>query len=210
MALASDTNTLRRLLRHWGRTHGRRFPWRESGLYETAVAEVLLQKTRGDAIEPYWRAVIARYPTFEALSRARIVTLQRIVSPLGLGEQRARRLRAMARAELSGSGSVGLGPYGRAVVALTSGVAPTTSPVDGNVARVLSRLGGWSWERGEPRKKPEIRGLATQLVSTQPTEALETLYALVDLGALVCSPRSPSCSECPLRTRCAFGLEVSI
>jgi A/G-specific adenine glycosylase len=201
MELALDAKHLQRL-RGWGQRHARKLPWREAGVYEVAVAEVLLQKTRGDAIEAYWLAVIAHYPDFEHLARARRATLSRIVAPLGLADQRAGRLIKMAETFVAGEGTGGVGPYGRAVVALTAGQRVTHGPIDGNVARVLTRITGWAWPRGEPRKKPELKTLAAELVSGPPKQALATLYALVDLGALVCTPRNPHCTECPLAKVC--------
>ena len=198
-----DPASLGARARAWGRKHARRFPWREAGTYEVAAAEILLQKTRGEAVELYWRRVITRYPDYEHLARARASTVTRLVAPLGLGDQRASRLIGMARSVTHDEPLTGLGPYGRAVVALTDGRRVEEAPVDGNVARVLSRVTGWSWERGEPRKKPELRALALDLVSGPPRRGLATLYALVDLGALVCTPRSPRCPECPLVSLCA-------
>lgn len=198
-----DPASLGARARAWGRKHARHFPWRDAAAYEVAVAEVLLQKTRGEAVEPYWRRVITRYPDYEHLARARASTLTRLVAPLGLGEQRAARLIGMARSVVRDEPLTGLGPYGRAVVALTDGQRVDEAPVDGNVARVLSRVTGWSWERGESRKKPELRALALDLVSGQPRRGLATMYALVDLGALICTPRNPRCPECPLASLCA-------
>ncbi len=190
-------------VRAWARKHARHFPWRDASPYEIAVAEILLQKTRGEAVESYWRRVIERYPDYAHLARAREATLIRVVSPLGLGVQRAGRLIGMARSTMRGEPATGLGSYGRTVVALADGQRTNKAPVDGNVARVLSRVTGWTWERGEPRKKPELRALALDLVSGPPRRGLATLYALVDLGALICTPRNPHCPECPLVAMCA-------
>ena len=198
-----------RALRRWARRHGRSFPWRSTEGYPFAVAEVLLQKTRGEAIEAVWRAILRRYPSPDALARSRPGPLERIAAPLGLGRQRAERLRMMARtwpALLSGSGPVrGLGPYGQALVRLSLNLPPRTVPVDGASARVLSRYHGFAFERGEPRKKPAI-GVAVQrlLERSRPRTALATILALVDLGTTVCKPRNPSCDRCPLRSGCAF------
>lgn len=193
----------RRSLIRWGRRHARHFPWRNAGGYGVAVAEILLQKTRGETVQSYWQRVIERYPDHEHLARARASTLARLVAPLGLGEQRSARLIGMARSVVRDEPFAGLGPYGRAVVALTEGHRVTAAPVDSNIARVLSRVTGWQWERGEPRKKPELRTLARDLVSGPPQRGLATLYALVDLGALVCTPWKPRCPECPLVSLCA-------
>ena len=89
---------------------------------------------------------------------------------------------------------------------LASGDLPEFPPVDGNIARVVTRLGGLEFERGEPRKKPEVRAaVATMTQGLTSFDALETVYALVDLGALLCRPANPCCTSCPLRRACATG-----
>lgn len=185
------------------------YPWRESQGYPLAVAEILLQKTRGDAIEGVWRRVVTGYPAPSDLARARRAQLEKIVAPLGLGRQRASRLRLMARDwdEIRAGGPVrGLGPYGLAMVRLSMGLRASTVPVDGNIARVVTRVHGWEFERGEPRKKPQVREAVDQLIRRRTSgRATEALYALVDLGAIVCKPRSPDCHLCPLERRCEFA-----
>jgi len=185
---------------------GRDFPWRTGTDYEVALAEILLQKTRGEAVEPVWRTLRDRYPTPQHLKRARVAAIRRIVAPLGLGEQRSQRLKALADSwdtECLSS----LGPYGCAVVELSRGRVHSSAPVDGNIARVIQRYAGLSWEVGEPRKKAELKNLAFTLLRGRPAIALRTLYALVDLGALVCTPRNPKCPLCPLRGTCASATD---
>lgn len=193
----------------WSAVAGRTYPWRERRGYTVAVAEILLQKTRGDAVEGIWRRVVERYPSPDRLARAQPAYLRRTVAPLGLGEQRASRLKLMARdwANVCRGGKVnGLGPYGLAIVRLSIGRRPSTVPIDGNIARVISRVHGFRYERGEPRKKPEVRGAVQSLIDRRtPERSIEVLYALVDLGATVCTPRSPKCESCPLEPACVYA-----
>lgn len=205
----ADGSIESRTLRRWARRHGRSFPWRSCSGYPIAVAEVLLQKTRGEAIEDVWRAVLKRYPAPETLARSRSGPLERIVAPLGLGEQRASRLRDMARtwqAMLSDKGRVrGLGPYGQALTRLSLGLASATTPVDGASARVISRYHGFLFPHGEPRKKPEVQMEVMALIGrSRPPTAIATILALVDLGTTICKPRNPACERCPLRSGCAW------
>lgn len=172
--------------------------------YELAVAEVLLQKTRAAAVEPVWRRLVARYPTAASLIESREVDVRRIVSGLGLGSQRSARLLAMAQSIASDGDLRGLGPYGRAVVGLARGAPMGAAPVDGNIARVLQRVLGLRWERGEPRKKREVITAMGDLI-TAAAHPLSLVYAMVDLGALVCMPRHPRCDACPLRDGCAYA-----
>lgn len=192
----------------WGQRDGRAFPWRSTSGYPLAVAEVLLQKTRGPAVAPVWESVMDAYPDPEALARARIRSIEKVVGPLGLGKQRAARLSTMARAWRGSVESIpGLGPYGAGVLALASGCAGQT-PVDGNIARVITRLFGLRFERGEPRKKREVIVQMQQFVeAAAPADRLPLVYALVDLGAIRCKPRNPECGECPLACACVFTAE---
>jgi A/G-specific adenine glycosylase len=90
------------------------------------------------------------------------------------------------------------------MLALEAGLDPDEPPVDGNIARVLTRVIGASWEKGEPRKKKQIRDAARAWLSAIPTPhgRLQLAYALVDLGSLLCTPRNPRCSQCPISNRC--------
>jgi A/G-specific adenine glycosylase len=200
-----------RLLR-WANRHGRRPPWRtRSDPYALACAEILLQKTRASDVEPVWDELIRRYPDAVKLARARRETIERLVGHLGLGKQRAGRLKAMAAAlanSNSGSGSIpGIGPYGSGIVGLAVGDDPLSPPIDGNIARIVCRYWGLAFERGEPRKKPDVRQAVTRALSTQstPRAKLRLVYALVDLGEAVCRPQNPLCSKCPLRVNCRWA-----
>lgn len=199
-----------RLLR-WARKNGRQPPWRSAqGAYPVALAEVLLQKTKATDVEPVWEQLIARFPTAESLAGADAKRVHQIVAALGLGTQRTARLKALAKAlvqaGLDGPGS-GLGPYGLAVASLSAGRQPFTVPVDGNIARVVCRFYGLRFDRGEPRKKPEVKAAVERLLDARrrPEAKLRVLYALVDLGAAVCKPARPACEACPLSSTCEFS-----
>lgn len=194
----------------WGAREGRAFPWRTSAGYELAVAEILLQKTRGEAVVPVWEAVVSKYATAEDMAAASVDAVQEIVGPLGLGAQRARRLIGMAASWPPKDGPIaGLGSYGIGVLALANQTTEA-APVDGNIARVLTRYHGFSFERGEPRKKPEVRGRMGELIQAcAPESRIGLVYAIVDLGALVCAPRRPKCTVCPLASGCAFAAGTS-
>lgn len=198
-----------RRLVEWAATGGRRMPWRDSAdPYAIAVAEVLLQKTRADAARPVWSRLLAAYPDSAKLAAANEGDVTSIVRHLGLGRQRAGRLVSMARAMESGSAAVpGIGPYGAGVLALSREEPPPDAPVDGNVARVVSRLHGLDFDRGEPRKKAAVKDrVRAMLNGAGPArDQLRVLYALVDLGATICTPRSPRCTECPLLGACHYA-----
>jgi A/G-specific adenine glycosylase len=197
------------LLMEWAATGGRRMPWRDTAdPYAIAVAEVLLQKTRADAALQVWSRLLAAYPEPDALAEASEEEVTAIVSHLGLGRQRSARLIAMARALESGSASMpGIGPYGAGVLALSRDEQPADAPVDGNIARVVSRVHGLAFDRGELRKKAEVKERVRSMLDAggAARDQLRVLYALVDLGATVCTPRSPRCTQCPLQGACRYA-----
>lgn len=195
-------------LGNWAVHGGRLLPWRQSpGPYATLAAEILLQKTKARAVVPVWEQLLETYPEPQALLAASETELGGIIGGLGLREQRVARLRAAVRAMLDGRRPCpGLGSYGRAVQELSQEQPRTTIPVDGNIARVVTRAWGFHWERGEPRRKPETRRIVDALLGNRPpVEQLGTLYALVDLGAMICAPRRPSCASCPLLPDCVYA-----
>lgn len=176
------------------------------------VAEILLQQTVAEAAGPVWTQVTTCYPTAEKLAVADPLELRQMVAILGLGSQRVQRLMSAATALVHGSEHVpGIGRYGSGVVALATGDVEGPVPVDTNVARIVSRVWGLSFQRGEARKKPEVSAMTASLLAFAPSapDKLSLLYALVDLGALVCTSRKPSCGTCPLVDSCCWARNVS-
>ncbi len=200
----------------WGRAAGRRPPWRVAGSpYALGTAEILLQKTKVEDAAPVWAAVMKAYPTAAAMANAAYSELYALVTGLGLGNQRTVRLKAMALAVCDGwpeDKVPGIGPYGSAIVALEQGRMPRVPPADGNIARVVCRLHELSFERGEPRKKPEVKQAVGELLMAagDARSQLQALYALVDLGATVCTPNRPKCPVCPLLDVCAAASKAGL
>ena len=196
-------------MRAWGKLHGRKPAWRDSSdRYPLVVAEILLQKTKAADALPVWTSVLLRFPSADVLARADLNELRGMVHRLGLGSQRASRLRTAAAAIVNEDERItGLGPYGTGVLDLVDGRMPRKPPIDGNVARVLTRWRGFAFARGEPRKKRELAAFLADLLvaASTPDQALSLLYALVDLGATVCTPSKPSCPECPLLSSCVLA-----
>ena len=198
-------------LTKWASRAGRRPPWRGGSPYQIAVAEILLQKTKAEDAEPVWLELVQRYPSATDLASARKTQLRATISRLGLGYQRAERLKAMAKAMCDRQWYMnrvpGLGPYGTGVLRLSSNKKLSETPVDGNIARVMSRYHGFVLDRGEMRKKPEVKKATASLLATRarPDGQLRALYALIDLGAIICTPANPACSQCPLSEGCAFA-----
>ncbi len=196
----------RGLLEHYDRC-ARRLPWRgETDPYRIWVSEVMLQQTRVKTVIPYYRAWLKRFPDLPALADAEPDEV--LAQWEGLGYyRRARSLHAGAAfvAERHGGriprdlaelkGIPGVGDYTAGAVASIAFGRPVPA-VDGNVRRVLSRL------YDEPTPTASwLRERAGLLVD--PDRPGDWNQALMDLGATICTPRSPGCDACPLTSVCA-------
>jgi len=192
----------------WYDCHARDLPWRrDCSPYRVLLSELMCQQTRVDTAIPYFERFVARWPTLGDLAAA---SEQQVLGEwAGLGYySRARNLHrcAKAAAESGLPESVaalrklpGIGPYtAGAIASIAFGIrAPV---VDGNVERVLSRFRGLEADpRAGPGKKA-LWALADELVpADRPGDFNQ---ALMELGALVCTPRKPACAQCPLTDGC--------
>jgi A/G-specific adenine glycosylase len=201
----------RALLMGWFDRSKRDLPWRRTrDPYAIWVSEVMLQQTQVSVVERYWAAFLKRFPTVEKLAAAQ---LDEVLSAWkGLGYYaRARNLHRAAQvvaAEHGGKlprtleGLRTLPGFGRytagAVASIAFGIeAPI---VDGNVARVLSRLFVLHGAPGDKAREAKLWSLAGALAQGERPGALNE--SLMELGATVCLPRSPLCLVCPVQSVC--------
>lgn len=200
---ASDLRRRARLIEAWFARHQRPLPWRDGyDPYHVWVSEVMLQQTRMEVVLPYFERFLARFPTLGALAAASDDEVTAAWSGLGY-YRRAKMLRAGAAAVMQQFGGripssveelltiPGIGRYTAGAIASVAWQhrAPI---VDGNVARVLARVFGY-----EGNAWP----IAEELVQAcKSPRALN--QGLMELGALVCKPRNPTCLLCPLRDDC--------
>jgi A/G-specific adenine glycosylase len=185
-------------------------PWRVRGgradPYRVWLSEVMLQQTTVAAVIPYFERFLERWPSVEALAAAPRDELMSAWAGLGY-YSRARNLHAAAQklaadgvpsTEAGWRALPGVGPYTAAAVAAIAFDEPA-NVVDGNVERVMARL--YAIETPLPDAKPELRALAGALVTAK--RPGDWAHALMDLGATVCTPRSPKCDACPWTRACA-------
>ena len=170
----------------------------------------MLQQTRVDTVIPYYRRFLERYPTVHALAEAPLDDVLTEWSGLGY-YRRARMLHAAAKEVAARGGDFpgtaaglrsisGIGAYTAGAVASIA-FGERAALVDGNVARVLARLFAVEGEVKKGAGLARVWRLADALV---PTDAPgEWNQALMELGALVCTPRTPDCGACPLSAECA-------
>jgi len=186
-------------------------PWRRTREpYPVWLSEVMLQQTQVATARPYYDAFLARFPTLASLARARPSEV--LAAWAGLGYyRRARHLHEAARTVVrEHAGRVpddpeafgrlpGVGRYTRGAVLSICFDRPL--PVlDGNVARVLSRWYALPAAIREPRGARRLWALAEALVSMH--RPGDWNQAVMELGATVCTPRTPDCGRCPVRMHC--------
>ncbi|WP_417492554.1 A/G-specific adenine glycosylase [Maricaulis sp.] len=210
---------LREALLDWYDRQGRSLPWRRrpedrragqvADPYAVWLSEIMLQQTTVPHATPYWHRFLALWPRVEDLAAAPREDVMREWAGLGY-YARARNLHACAIAVATGPGGrfpdtmeglralPGIGDY-TANAILAAAFDKPASVVDGNVERVLTRF--YRIETPMPKAKPEIRRLAATLAD--PDRSGDYAQAIMDLGATVCTPRSPDCAACPWNSGCA-------
>ncbi|MBX3210333.1 MAG: A/G-specific adenine glycosylase [Labilithrix sp.] len=208
LAQGSEVARLRRDLGAWYAASRRDLPWRRTrDPWAIWVSEIMLQQTRVDTVVPYFERFMARFPTPLALAEA--PEDQVLAAWSGLGYyRRARMLHAGARAVVERSsmphdreGLLALPGIGRYTAGAIASIAfdEAVGLVDGNVARVFARLFALDDDmRGVGMKLAEK--LAEELVPEE--RPGDWNQALMELGATVCTPRSPSCERCPVAASC--------
>jgi A/G-specific adenine glycosylase len=200
---------LQQTLLAWYGACRRDLPWRRTrDPYAIWVSEIMLQQTRVETVIPYYDRFLARFPTAVALAEARADDVLAAWSGLGY-YRRARLLLDGARAVAEAGGMVpgdregllevpGIGRYtAGAIASIAFGQA--VGLVDGNVARVFARLFAIEHDMRKAGMRT-AEALADELVSRDEPGAWN--QALMELGATVCTPRSPSCGACPLASQC--------
>lgn len=202
----TEDGRLRTQLLGWYDAHARDLPWRrDPSPYGTLVSEVMLQQTRVEAVIPYYTRWMERFPDVHTLADADEHDVLRAWEGLGY-YSRARNLHGAARVvrerfagELPGDCAAlrelpGVGDYTAGAVASIA-FGRVEPAVDGNVRRVLARVFDL-----EAPGAAELRARAATLVD--PDRPGDFNQALMELGATVCTPRSPACNDCPIRTHC--------
>jgi len=202
----------------WYDAHRRPLPWRapgsmppsEADVYRTVVSEFLLMRTRVRAAEGYFRRFLERFPGWDELARASEEEVLRLWQGIGF-YRRAVYLHGLARAVVERHDGrfprdsrawdelPGIGPYLSGLLAAKLLGLPEPA-VDGNAQRVVARLFAWEGPKDDPGFLRRVREILRAYI---PTDRPGTFNeALMELGEMVCTPRAPRCSECPLQDEC--------
>ena len=216
--LCGDTTTseARSILLEWYDEHQRQLPWRGiDNPWATWVSEIMLQQTRVSSVLEYFDRFMARFPTPRALAEAEWDEVASLWAGLGY-YRRAKNLWRGAQDVVERHGGVvpsdadsvreltGVGPYTAGAI-LSIAFNQPAPLVDGNVARVFARLYRIDLEQQTSAAQKLFWRLAAEWV--QGDRPGDFNQALMELGATVCRPKSPTCLLCPLRAQCRAAQE---
>jgi A/G-specific adenine glycosylase len=201
----------RKQLLAWFREHQRDLPWRRTkDPYRIWLSEIMLQQTRVAAVLPYYERFVQRFPDIQTLAAAPQEEVLRFWSGLGY-YTRARNLQQAAqrivakhdgkfpRMEKEVLALPGIGRYTAAAV-LSIAFGGKHAVLDGNVGRVLARIEAVRGDVRETRRWRALQESADMLLD--PKFSSDWNQAMMELGAMVCTPRAPSCLFCPVAKFC--------
>ncbi|KHD85231.1 A/G-specific adenine glycosylase [Heyndrickxia ginsengihumi] len=195
----------------WFEHEQRSLPWREDqDPYKIWVSEIMLQQTRVDTVIPYFQRFIEQFPTIDALAEADEDKVLKAWEGLGY-YSRVRNLHTAVKEVKEKYGGIvpntpslisklkGVGPYtAGAILSIAYGLPEPA--VDGNVMRVLSRILSIWDDIAKPASRKIFEAAVRELISHENPSYFN--QALMELGALICTPTSPSCLLCPVREHC--------
>jgi A/G-specific adenine glycosylase len=203
----SEIDSFREDLLSWSESNLREYPWRKSDdSYRVLVAEILLQKTFADKVEPIYDEFVDRYPRLDALTEAKVEAVTSLLKPLGLQNVRAKALIDIANEYADGGIPDDkeallelpyVGPYA-ANATLCFAFDERRPIVDANVVRVFNRAFGLDLTP-QDEKAWEI---ADRVLPDQDYQRFN--LALVDFGAKICTADSPRCLDCFYNDLCTY------
>ena len=203
-------------LLNWYDRCGRTLPWRgERDPYRIWLSEIMLQQTQAETVKGYYARFLSAFPDVAALAAAGEQEVLKLWEGLGY-YSRARNLHGAARIVAGQLGGVfppdaeglrklpGIGPYAANAIASIAYGEPVPA-LDGNQARVLSRVLAWDAVLKTPF---DLLNPALEWISRD--RPGDYNQALMDLGAMICTPRSPGCANCPVAGHCRARAEDAV
>ena len=196
----------------------RHYSWRKKpNAYKILIAELMLQRTKANQVEPVYKKFLLQYPTIKSLSYARSKSVAKYTNSLGL-HGRYKKFIDAGKFVITEFGGIfpktreelikipGVGDYvGGAISAVCFNKADYV--IDSNVARFINRYYNLNFS-GEIRRKKIIIEKAKRLFKIKDQRKL--LFAILDFTALVCKPSKPLCYECILKKSCKYGDKVGL
>lgn len=202
-------------LLEWLEKRGREYTWRATNdPWKVYLAEILLQRTKADAVEKIYSDVVKQFPNPEALREASDEEIKEAVHSLGFGNHRQKTLNEVGRIfteqfdgevpdsveELKKPWRVG--DYSARATQLFARDKPMAL-VDANFARVIGRVFHYEMPQ-QPHKSKEVYAFLEALTPNDPDIARSFNLAILDLGALACTPNNPNCESCPISAACQY------
>lgn len=198
-------------LLNWFEKNMRSLPWRkDKDPYRVWVSEIMLQQTQVDTVIPYYERFLDRFPTLRDLANAEQEDVLKHWEGLGY-YSRARNLhQAVQEVQEQYHGVVpnqpeeikklkGVGPYtAGAILSIAYGLPEPA--VDGNVMRVISRLFNLDDDISLVKTRKKHESIVRELIPKHSTSYFN--QGLMELGALICTPRQPKCQQCPVQAYC--------
>ncbi|QTC41894.1 A/G-specific adenine glycosylase [Bacillus sp. V3] len=195
----------------WFSREQRDLPWRKDrDPYKVWVSEIMLQQTRVDTVIPYFNRFLEKFPTLDALALAEEDEVLKAWEGLGY-YSRVRNLQSAVKEVHEQYGGIvpdtpkeisslkGVGPYTAGAI-LSIAYGKPEPAVDGNVMRVFSRILSIWLDIAKPSSRKVFEEAVRALISKENPSYFN--QALMELGALICTPTSPSCLLCPVREHC--------
>jgi A/G-specific adenine glycosylase len=222
MLQGRELSEFRKQLLGWFRQFQRDLPWRRTkDPYRIWLSEIMLQQTRVAAVIPYYERFLERFPHMQALAEAPQEEVLRLWSGLGY-YSRGRNLQRAAQQIVAKHGGVfprtetqvlalpGIGRYTAAAI-LSIAFGAKHAVLDGNVARVLARLDAVQGDLRDAARWQALQKSADGLLD--PESPSDWNQGMMELGAVICTPRSPQCLLCPVSRFCRarqLGLAESL
>lgn len=194
-------------LLNWYHVNHRSLPWRETqNSYYIWISEIMLQQTQVKTVNQYFSRFIKRFPTVESLANASIEEVLKYWEGLGYYNRaiKLHQTSQIVKNEFQGRfpgnyqellNLPGIGPYTAGAIASFAFNIPEPA-IDGNVARVISRIFLITVDNSKAGTKQKIRQFVLKIMSREEVSVFN--QALMELGATICAPRQPECSGCPV------------
>lgn len=210
-----EVESFRQKMLDWFYKCGRDYPWRNTDdPFKVLIAELMLRRTKADQVKPVYNLLLDRYPDVESLASANNKQLEEILYPLGLKwRSPAFKLVAQAIKEKHNcrvpeireklTELPGVGDYVAGAVLAIAYKKPEWM-VDSNIVRLFKRYFDVVTSK-EGRRDKHIIDMAKKYVRGEDPRGAN--LALVDFSALICTPRKPKHSDCPLRENCQYYLK---
>lgn len=204
-------DAMRGALLAWYQLHRRQLPWRETfDPYAIWVSEIMLQQTQVATVLGYFDRFLKRFPTIEALAKADLSEVHRLWEGLGYYRRATQMHEAAKRIERDHGGRFpeswdevrqlpGIGRYTASAIVSFAWDQPY-SILEANTQRLYARCIAWEEPLATARSQKVLWQFADRLVVAQGMGQIN--HALMDLGAMVCTPRKPDCPACPIARWC--------